>query len=175
MASLNKTLILIFLILVLIPGGNAISQERPSPGEDPERGEARERIRENIETIRTWKLLEALDLTSEQSAQFLPVLLDFQKAKKSLEGKRRDLLQELEATLPAKHEDMRLKEILAGLDNNQKQFHAEIEKYFEKAKVILTLEQQAKLYLFEEKFERKMRETIEQIRGKHSGWKESER
>ncbi len=74
MASLNKTLIPIILILALIPGGNATSQDRPSLGENPERGEARERIRENIETIRTWKLLEALDLTSEQSAQFLPVL-----------------------------------------------------------------------------------------------------
>ena len=147
----------------------------PPYGDSSERGENREKIRENIETFRMWKLLEALDLTSEQSTQFLPVLKDFQNAKRNFEDKKRSLLQELEANLQSSKEDKRLKETLAELENNRKQFQMELDKFLEKTKATLTLEQQAKLLLFEEKFERKMRETIEQIRGRHPGWKEPDK
>jgi Spy/CpxP family protein refolding chaperone len=175
MLSLKRMWIFLCLALVLAPIDNIFAQGHPSPGDNPEQGESREKIRENIETLRMWKLLEALDLTSEQSAQFLPVVQDFQKAKRSFEDKRRELLHDLETALQTSQNEKKLKEILTDFETNRKQFQEESERYLEKAKAILTIQQQAQLFLFEDKFERKMRETIEQIRGRHSGWKEPER
>ena len=168
MTSLKKNMILIWLLLSFVLSPRIFAQGPPVRGDRPERWEERERIRENIETLRMWKLLEALDLTSEQSTQFLPALKDFQNAKKRFEEKRRELLRELEITLESKKEEKKLKETLMSLEENRKQFQMGLERFLEKAKATLTLEQQAKLLLFEEKFEKRMRETIKQMRGKHS-------
>jgi len=177
MFKMKKILLLAGMILILLPAGGVFAQGHPpSADERSDRGEEREKIRENIETLRMWKLLEALDLTSEQSDKFLPVLKDFQKARRNFEDQRRDLLKQLETALQSAPEDKQLKEILADLENNREQFQTELDRYMNQSKTILTIEQQAKLALFEDQFERKMRETIEQIRGgEHSQRKEFER
>lgn len=176
MIHLKKMLILVGLSLAFVPAQTIFAQgPPPPPGDRPERWEERERIRENIHTLRMWKLLEVLDLSSEQSTQFLPALKDFQDTKKRFEEKRRELLIELETALESKKDERKLKETLDGLEENQKQFQMELERFLEKAKTTLSLEQQAKLLLFEEKFEKRLRETIEQIRGKHPRWEEFRR
>jgi Spy/CpxP family protein refolding chaperone len=176
MISMKKTLIPIILILLLTPAGLVFSQGPPPSKDDrPGRGEEREKIRENIETLRVYKLLEVLNLTEEQSTQFLPALKEFQSAKKSFEDRRRNLLEELETTLNAGSNDKKLKDILAELEDNRNQFQAATDSYLDKAKSILTVEQQAQLYLFEDRFERRIRETIEQIRGGHSWGKDQKR
>jgi len=176
MMSMKRILIPIVLILFLAPTGMVFAQGHSSSAEDrSSRREEREKIRENIETLRVWKLLEALNLTAEQSTQFLPVLKEFQTAKRSFEDGRRDLLQELETALETSPNEKKLKEILTEMENNRKQFQAAWESYLEKAKSILTIEQQAQLFLFEDKFERRIRETIEQIRGGHPRGKDQKR
>jgi Spy/CpxP family protein refolding chaperone len=102
-------------------------------------------------------------------------LKEFQTAKKNFEDRRRDLLEELETTLNAGQNDEKLIEILGKLEDNRRQFQTATDSYLEKAKSILTIEQQAQLFLFEDKFEKRIRETIEQIRGGHSRGKDQER
>ncbi len=165
MMRLKKTLVLIWLCSVLV-SVEGIFAQGPPPFDRPGHWKQRERIRENIETLRMWKLLEVLDLTSEQSTQFLPALKDFQDAKRRFEDKRRELLKELEVTLESEKGEKKLKEALVGLENARREFQTELAEFIEKRKATLTLKQQAILYLFEEKFERKLRETIQHIRGK---------
>lgn len=176
MFKMKKILLVGGMILILLPAGGVFAQGHPpSSDERSDQREEREKIRENIETLRMWKLLEVLDLTSEQSDKFLPVLKDFQKARRNFEDQRRDLLRQLETTLQSASDEKKLKEILANLENNREQFQTELDKYMDQSKAILTIEQQARLALFEDQFERKMMETIEQIRGEHSQRKEFER
>ena len=177
MFKMKKILFLAGLILVLLPTGSVYAQGHPPSAEDrSDRREDREKIRENIETLRMWKLLEALDLTSEQSDKFLPILKDFQKARRNFEDQRRDLLKKLETAVQSTPDEKKLKEILADLEKNREQFQMELDRYMDRAKAVLNVEQQAKLALFEDQFERRMRETIEQIRGGgHSQRKEFER
>jgi Spy/CpxP family protein refolding chaperone len=176
MISMKGKLIPVVLILLLTPAGLVFSQgPSSSTDERPGRREDREKIRENIETLRVWKLLETLNLSEEQSTKFLPALKEFQTAKKNFEDRRRDLLEELETTLNAGPNDEKLKEILGKLEDNRRQFQTATDSYLEKAKSILTIEQQAQLFLFEDKFEKRIRETIEQIRGGHSRGKDQER
>jgi superfamily II RNA helicase len=166
MTKLEKTLILIFLCFILLPLRGIWAQgPPPSQGDRSGHGEEREKIRENIETFRMYKLLEALDLTAEQSTQFLPVLKDFRDAKQRFHDKRREYLTELEAALESEVDQKKLKEALAGLEDTRGEFEREFKGFLEKAK-------QAKFHLFEEKFERRLKDTIQEIKGKGNRWRE---
>ncbi|KPL01276.1 MAG: hypothetical protein AMJ91_00515 [candidate division Zixibacteria bacterium SM23_73_3] len=173
MIRLKKTQIFILLSFLLLPALTIFAQGQPPPsGDRPGHMREREKIRENIETLHMYQLLEVLALSSDQSIQFLPALKDFQNAKRRFQDKRTELLRELEFALESEKGEQKLKEILAGLENARKKFQIELEKFLAKTKATLTLEQQAKLRLFEEKFERRLKETIQQIRGKGRRWRE---
>jgi Spy/CpxP family protein refolding chaperone len=167
--------ILIWLSLALLAPEMLFAQGPPSHrGGPPGNPEEREKIRENIETLRMYKLLEALDLTSEQSAEFLPALNDFQDAKRRFQEERRNLLRELEAALESEvNNQAKLEETLLALENTREEFQAEFAKFLTKARSVLTLEQRARLHLFEERFERRLRDSIRQMRGKEHRTDES--
>jgi Spy/CpxP family protein refolding chaperone len=134
----------------------------------------KERIRENIETLRIWKLIDALDLTSDQSTSFLPVLKELQDAKRKFHDTREELIRKLESASESEQPDEKtLKADLLSLENARKQFQSQLDDFFVKSSQILTLKQQVKLLIFEEKFERRLREGIEQMRGGHKRRKES--
>ncbi len=172
MTEFKRTMILISLSLALLLPREILAQRSlPRHGDLPERTEERERIRENIETLRMWKLLEALDLSSEQSTQFLPVLKDLQDARKRFEERRREHLSELEAALESEEKDeKKLEEALSGLESARKQFQTDLEKFQERSKEMLTLEQRARMHLFEERFERRLKDTIHRMREKGPRW-----
>lgn len=153
----------------------AFAQAQPPYSDDPGKhsGE-RERIRENIETLRMWKLLDALDLTSEQSTEFLPILKEFQDAKRRFGDARREFLKQMESALDSQEVNQgKLEESITGLDNARKRFHQEMEQFLSKSREILTLKQQARLLLFEEKFERRLKESIQEMRRKGTGRRSS--
>jgi Spy/CpxP family protein refolding chaperone len=176
MMVLRKSILVIFFSLILLPGRGILAQDQtPHPGEPPESQEEKEKIRENIETLRMWKLLEALDLSSEQSMQFLPLMKQFQDARKRFEEKRKQYLTELEKALESEEKDeKKIKENLDALEKARNDFHQEMNEFFEQTKSILTLEQRARMHLFEERFERRLKDTIHRMRHKGSHWKGQE-
>jgi Spy/CpxP family protein refolding chaperone len=160
-----------FLLFVLVSFGWA---QPPSSVDSNTSGQERERIRENIETLRMWKLIDALDLTSDQSTSFLPVLKELQDAKRSFHDIREELIRKLETASESEQPDEKtLKADLLSLENARKQFQTQLDDFFIKSSEILTLRQQVKLLIFEERFERRLREGIEQMRGGHKRRKES--
>ncbi len=171
---LNKGSILVWLSLILALGLSTSVRGQPPPPPDSEsRFEERERIRENIETLRMWKLLEALDLTSEQSMQFLPLLKEFQDAKRKFRDSRRELFRELESALQAeKTDEKKLGENLMMLEDARKIFQGDMDRFYVESKEILTVKQQAKLLLFEERFEKRLKESIEHMRGRGRRYRE---
>jgi Spy/CpxP family protein refolding chaperone len=173
MTILRKAAVMILFSLILLPGRGILAQDQTThPGEPPESPEEKEKIRENIETLRMWKLLEALDLSSEQSMQFLPLMKDFQNARKRFEDKRKQYLTELEKALDSEEKDeKKIKENLDALERVRKEFHKEMDGFFEQTKSILTLEQRARMHLFEERFERRLKDSIHRMRHKGSYWK----
>jgi Spy/CpxP family protein refolding chaperone len=160
-----------FLLLVL----TSLSWAQPptSTGSDAP-GQEKERIRENIETLRMWKLIDALNLTSDQSTRFLPVLKELQDAKRKFHDTREELIRKLESASESEQPDEKtLKADLLALENARKQFQSQLDDFFVKSSQILTLKQQVKLLIFEERFERRLREGIEKMRGGHKRWKDS--
>jgi Spy/CpxP family protein refolding chaperone len=170
-----KTVVLFFLGLLLFAPVGLFAQGPPHHlGGSPASTAERKKIRENIETLRMYKLLEALNLTSEQSAEFLPALNEFQDAKRKFQDDRRAFLKELEDALESeKIDENKLEQTLTALEDTREQFQAEFVKFLQKARAVLTPQQRARLQLFEERFERRLRESIRQMRGKEHRTDES--
>jgi Spy/CpxP family protein refolding chaperone len=175
MRKSGKTVILFFLGLLLFAPVKLFAQGPPHhPGGPPESVEERKKIRENIETLRTYKLLETLDLTSQQSAEFLPALKGFRDAKRKFQEDRKTLLRELEDALESeKIDENKLEQTLSALEGTREEFQAEFVNFLQKARAMLTPQQRARLQLFEERFERRLRDSIRQMRGKEHRMGES--
>lgn len=155
-----------FLIFVFLLAAQAGYAQRPPGHPFPEEGK-RERLREEIETMKMWKMLEVLDLTQEQSDKFLPAWRETQKAEKTFREKREDLLKSLEAVLgEEKPDEKKIREILGQLDKERLQMEEVQQRFRQKAEGVLTLQQQARLLLFEDRFEKRMMEIIRQYREK---------
>jgi len=129
--------------------------------------ERREMMRERIETLKLWKMIEFMDLSPEQSDEFLPQLREFQKAQKELEMGRRQLFKELEEELESKEPDeKKLRQIILGLEKNKEELERERKNFLTNSRKTLTPIQGAKLLLFEHTFEKQLRDTIRKFRMK---------
>jgi Spy/CpxP family protein refolding chaperone len=153
-----------FLVFIFLLTAQAVKAQRPPAYPFPEEGK-RERLREEIETMKMWKMLEVLDLTDEQSNDFLPAWKELQKAQKEFREKRENLLKSLEAVLgEEKPDESKIRDILGQLEKERSKFDEVQQRFRKKAQEVLTSEQQAKLLLFEDKFEKRMMEIIRQYR-----------
>lgn len=153
-----------FLIFIFVLTAQAVYAQRPPARPFPEEGK-RERLREEIQTMKMWKMLEVLDLTDEQSNDFLPAWRELQKAQKDFREKREELLKSLEAVLgEEKPDEGKIRNILSQLEKERSRFDEVQQRFRQKAQEVLTLEQQAKLLLFEDRFEKRMMEIIRQYR-----------
>ena len=161
-----KSLVVLFLTFSFLLFGKTLFAQEPPGHPFPEKGK-RERVKEEIETMKMWKMLEALDLSQEQSDKFLPIWRELQKAQKVFRERRENLFRMLEmALMEEKAKEVKIKDILFQLEK-ERIFLDEVQSRFrEKAKEILTIEQQAKLLLFEERFEKRMMDIIRQYREK---------
>jgi len=153
-----------FFVFIFLLTAQTVHAQRPPAHPFPEEGK-RTRLREDIETMKMWKMLEVLDLSQEQSDKFLPAWREMQKAQKDFREKREDLLKSLEAVLgEEKPDEGKIRDILGQLEKERSQLEEVQQRFKQKAQEVLTLEQQAKLMIFEDRFEKKMMEIIRQYR-----------
>jgi Spy/CpxP family protein refolding chaperone len=157
---------IMIIALGLLLTAQTLKAQGPMGG--PLAGDKRKEIREEIETLKMWKMLEALDLSPRQSDEFLPAWRELHEAQNSFRERREELFRELEAAFgeEQKIRERRIREILTQLDEERARLEDAQQRYRAKAERILTLEQQAKLLLFEERFEGRMMEMIRKYRGK---------
>jgi len=142
-----------FLFLFLISG---LAYSQPLP---------KERVREQIETIRMWKLTEALNLSQEQSMRFFPLFNQWEREKRQLDLEGDRLLDEMKLVL--KKERLKEKEIrtlLERLEENRVRRREGQKDFWLQASEILTLRQRAEYLIFQRDFERRIREIIKGIR-----------
>jgi len=126
----------------------------------------REEARDKIKMLRTWRLIDELDLTDEQSARFFPIMKEFDRRQEELNHGRRRIINELVDVLrEEKPSEKKLQEKIAAIRKNGAQLRKNREDFFDKAAKILSLKQQAQLILFQERFERNLKDIIRDIRG----------
>ena len=138
---------------------------RPGRGE-PLSDEKRAEIRKKIETVRIWRLTEALKLDANTSAKLSSLLSSLDHQRREIQHEQMGTLNMLQQSLKSpKIEEARLK---SDLDKLEKNYHAMQElknKEMSSLKNLLTIEQQARYVIFQQEFMREMRGMIHGARG----------
>ena len=117
-----------------------------------------------IEQIRIYRLTKELDLTTKQAYEFFPKLNELQKIDQEFRAEQQAILEELRVLI---QNDSREKEILNSLSRYESIFRDRVERQISKLREIrdmLTPNQQAKYLLFQDEFEREIRQLIKQVR-----------
>jgi Spy/CpxP family protein refolding chaperone len=134
---------------------------RAKPGSPPPKDH---QAREKLEALRVWRLTEELQLTEDQSAQFFPKLRRIRELRDTRRANRERLTNALtEEVAKDQLSTPRLRQLLDSLqvvDDNSRAAEARVRREMNE---LLTIEQQAKLYLFQANFDRQTRHVIRQI------------
>jgi len=126
-----------------------------------------EKVRKRVETLKMWKLTEALNLDEKTTAVLFPLLNKYDKKRAELENALREGMRELKEGLKDKNE-RRLAAALDKLEQNNKGMQKLKEEEWAELKKALTVEQQAKLVIFQQDFNREMKKMIAQAKEKRS-------
>jgi len=160
--KLNKLLI----VLVILISPQLLSAQPPGF----EGGPDREKVRERINTMKIWKLTEAVGLTSEQSEKFFPLYNKHQKAMDEIMNRRGELVDRLEALIDdKKNSDQDLQKAMSDLEGIPRQMTEEKNRFYLEIAGILPLRQQAKLAVFEERFFQQLQEFVRDVRREKRG------
>lgn len=141
-------------ILILVPLGLSLAQ--PSEKREP---------KELIETLRIWRLTEELKLSEEQASKLFPKLRAMREAKREFRRERMEILKSMKKELKSeKPREKVLKEKIESLKRGEKGFREKEEGLREEISRILTIEQQARLLVFQEKFDKEIRTLIRKVK-----------
>lgn len=152
-------------LVVLVSSAMGQPFAPPSPGR-PGPGEGRRLI----ETIKIWKMTEALNLTEDQAAKLFPKLTQLEASRREFHSRQRLLRDELAELLRQRPlREIEIKTRLEELDRTDAYFKGRERSVMGELRSILSLEQQARLALFEERFEMEMRRTIQDLRQRRHG------
>lgn len=119
-----------------------------------------EERRERLQDLYVWKLLEVLDLSTEQSDRFLPTLREMQKQEAALKEQKDRLLNQLEEALRQEEDSRTISNLVGEAQTTARQSVQVREDFFNRAKGILSVQQLGKLVLFHDRFDKHLREMI---------------
>ncbi len=154
-------------LLLVLTGVQDISAQRrmrDRPFATPNQARRAERF----DMLMKLKLVEALDLSSEQGDKFLPVFNQYRQKTQRLLRARGEIMQDLARHVRLKMgaleegeengelSERELKERLAKLDELRRQQEANRDEFYQNAGRTLSTEQLARLIVFEERFAREI-------------------
>jgi Spy/CpxP family protein refolding chaperone len=121
-------------------------------------------LRAIIEEIRMSRLMQELDLSTEQTAALFPKLDELRKKGEKYNEEKRQVLVELKELLARDVSDAAITKALVRYETlNRERIELQIEKARE-IKTILTPVQQARFLIFEDEFNREIREMIKEVK-----------
>jgi len=150
-------------------------QKKEREFSDPDQGgppsdERREELRKRIETIRIWRLTEELKLDANAGAKLASFLGGIEQQRRDIMREQMETMRSLRQSLrSSKPEETKLKTSLDTLEKNHSAMQDLRNKELSGLKNILTVEQLARYLLFQQEFQREMREMIGGARGDGRG------
>ena len=150
------------LLWMLGLGSGAMAQPLAPPAPRPPGAPEGRRL---IETIKIWKMTEALNLNEDQAAKLFPKLAQLEASRREFHRQQRllrDGLAELLKQRPLRDEEIKVR--LDQLDRAEADFRGREQAMRGGLRSVLSPEQQARLALFEDQFETEMRRTIQDLR-----------
>ncbi len=129
-----------------------------------------EEVRKKIEAIRIWRLTEELKLDEKTSARLASLLSSIDQRRAMIARESMEAMRDLRAYLKSEKPDRsKLKAALDRIERNQNEMMDLRKKEIGGVRDILTVEQQARYVLFQQKFRREMRGMISEARGRGQG------
>jgi hypothetical protein len=142
--------------IVLAP---AIATAQPSAGEKP-------LAMERIEQLKKVRMIEALDLTEDQSVRFFARLNEHNKSKEELHRERMTALDKLERLIRNEAGNDEYRQTfsdIAAIDQETRDLDT---AFFDGLADILSEEQRGKLLLFERQFHRELQDALRAVQRK---------
>jgi len=148
---------MILLLPQLLPAQPPPFDDGPVP--------TREKVRERINTMKIWKLTEAVGLTAEQSEKFFPLYNKHQKAMDEILTRHGELVDKLDTLINnSKASDLEIQKAMDDLKNLPRQINMELDRFYKEIAGVLPLRQQAKLTVFEARFLQRLQEFARDVR-----------
>jgi len=113
------------------------------------------------------KLREAVDLTEEQSAKFIPLFQSFRKDFKESLDQRRELVDKLADLVDSNASDAELNSGIQKLSDLKNKMEKQQKDFLTECRGILTTKQLARLVIFQERFEREILQSLREFRQGH--------
>ncbi len=167
----RKNVLLIMLAAGLIlPSLVQAQMQRGNPGMRREgmRQQRMERLkdtRDMIEDLRIVRLTKELNLNDQQLAKFLPKMREIEASRREFHQKRMGLIKDMDDLLGRKASEKDLQAKLSEMERLESDFQSKERETRRELLGQLSVEQQARFFVFQEKFEREIRELIRNIKG----------
>lgn len=139
---------------VLAASSLGAQPEPPGPGPRPT---------ERIEQWRKIRLIEMLDLKEEQSVRFIARMNDYEKRRQEMMKEKGEVLDRLERMVRVGAPEDQFRQAFASVDSVNARLANSQREYFRGLKDVLTVDQQAKLLLFERRFDMELREAMKDL------------
>lgn len=158
MTLTRNALLLCGLMLLVVP----LSAQPPFDSMDPMKMEG------NFENLRLLKLIDAVDLTEAQSDKFMPLFRSFRNDMRDLRQERREIIDHLRELIKDSASGEQLKGAMTDLRTNQKHADSRMQKFLDDCATVLTVQQTARLVVFQEDFEREVLESLREFRHRNN-------
>ena len=116
--------------------------------------------RRMLEAVRISRMTEELGLSDEQIAKFFPRMHKMEDAMRGLDRQRRTLIKELDRQLQAKAKEADLRAMVEQIDRLDAQKFQKMESEHAELDKLLTVEQRAKLRVFNHRFDDEIRQVV---------------
>jgi len=138
----------------------------PAPGED--------RPMERVERLKKIRLIELLEMGEEQSVRFFARMSEHERARRDLVKSRNEVLDRLDRLVRNKAEGKEYEKVFAEVRTANQEILDQDRKFFDGLGDILSVEQRAKLLLFERRFEKELREAMRDAQRRRRGMEEQQ-
>ncbi len=116
-----------------------------------------------FERIEQWKkvrLIEILDMKEDQSARFFARLNEHEAQRRELHNEKGEILDRLDRLVRNRADSVELEKVIPEALAVDDKVHEEQNKFFLSLGDILTVNQRAKLLIFERQFEKELRDAM---------------
>ncbi|MEO8168545.1 MAG: hypothetical protein ABI623_09870, partial [bacterium] len=127
------------------------------------------RSMERVERFKKMRLVEMLDLKEDQSVRFFARFNDFENARKELNRQKDETFDKIERLLRNKADQKEYEKLFDEVEVVNRKIGDEKLKFFNSLGDLLTIEQRAKLILFERRFEHELREAVKESQDRRRG------
>lgn len=157
----------LLILFVAALGVALFAGEGLTAQEDPLRPRGKDigKVRKRIETLRMWRLTEALDLDEATASKLFPVINGFDKKRFELERKIRTDIDNLRTTIEETSEEA-LKETVDRLEKNHRRLRELNDEELKKLKEVMTVKQFARFIIFRQEFDEDMKRLVSRAKEK---------